>query len=214
MKPQILRDLRFLFSLVVACGPAGVPGAVGRGCGAGLRRGRWPASLMVLLVAPRVFRALEGPAAREARASLRSAPRLEARPCPPVPPAPSTPVGPGRGRVPQLCASKPGQAPPPPINFARNSPAAFSSIEFASLELQRFGVSRKMTTINYVRNLGGGGVVAARGYRSLASLLPVGIMGVSRVEFLGWSGACCYKCRQSKVFFVWISDPLLRTSSI
>ncbi len=46
-------------------------------------------------VAPLVFRAPEGPAAREARASLRSAPRLEARPCPPVPPAPSTPVGPG-----------------------------------------------------------------------------------------------------------------------
>ena len=31
-----------------------------------------------------------------------------------------------------------------------------------------FGVSRKMTTINYVRNLGGGGVVAARGHRRLA----------------------------------------------
>ena len=31
-----------------------------------------------------------------------------------------------------------GQAPPPPINFARNSPAACSSIEFVSLELQRF----------------------------------------------------------------------------
>ena len=46
-----------------------------------------------MLVAPRVFRAPEAPAAREARASLRSAPRLEARPCPPVPPAPSTPVG-------------------------------------------------------------------------------------------------------------------------
>ena len=53
------------------------------------------AFLYALLVAPRVFRAPEGPAAREARASLRSAPRLEARPCPPVPPAPSTPVGPG-----------------------------------------------------------------------------------------------------------------------
>ena len=39
--------------------------------------------------------------------------------------------------------SKPGQAPPPPINFARNSPAACSSIEFVSLELQRFwGVSK------------------------------------------------------------------------
>ena len=77
-----------------------------------------------------------------------------------------------------------------------------------------FGVSRKMSTINYVRNLGGGGVVAARGYRSLASPLPVGITGVSRVEFLGWSGVCCYKRRQSKVFFVWISVPLLQTSSI
>ena len=48
-----------------------------------------------LLVAPRVLGAPQGPAAREARASLRSAPRLEARPCPPDPPAPSTPVGPG-----------------------------------------------------------------------------------------------------------------------
>ena len=87
--------------------------------------GRRPARVMVLLVAPRVFRAPEGPAAREARASLRSAPRLEARPCPPVPPAPSTPVGPGRGCVPQLCASKPGQAPCleafPILSFACNS---------------------------------------------------------------------------------------------
>ena len=31
-----------------------------------------------------------------------------------------------------------------------------------------FGVSRKMTALNYVRNLGGGGVVAARGHRILA----------------------------------------------
>ena len=38
--------------------------------------------------------------------------------------------------------------------------------------------------------------------------------GGSRVEFLGCSGACCYKRRQSKVFFVWISAPLLQTSSI
>ena len=34
---------------------------------AGLLRGRRPAQLMVLLVDPRVFRAPEGPAAREAR---------------------------------------------------------------------------------------------------------------------------------------------------
>ena len=40
-------------------------------------------------------------------------------------------------------ASKPVQAPPPPINFARNSPATCSNIEFISSELQRFwGVSK------------------------------------------------------------------------
>ena len=31
---------------------------------------------------------------------------------------------------------------------------------------------------------------------------------------LGRSAACCYKRRQSEVFFVWIFDPLLQTSSI
>ena len=43
-----------------------------------------------------------------------------------------------------LCVgSLSGQAPPLPINFARNSPAACSIIEFASLELQCFwGVSK------------------------------------------------------------------------
>ena len=58
---------------------------------------------VLLLVAPRVFRTPEGPAAREARASLRSAPRLEARPCPPVPPAPSTPAVP----VVLVCPARP-----------------------------------------------------------------------------------------------------------
>ena len=52
--------------------------------------------LSLLLAAPLVFQAPSGPAAREARASLRSAPRLEARPCPPGPPAPSTPAALGR----------------------------------------------------------------------------------------------------------------------
>ena len=116
---------------------------------------------LVLLVAPRVFWAPEGSAAvcaggrrpaREPsalRASLGASSRSPARPRrrPPaprqIPPVPFTPVGPGRGRVPQLCASKPGQASPPPINFARNSPATCSNIEFISSELQRFwGVSK------------------------------------------------------------------------
>ena len=52
--------------------------------------------LSLLLAAPLVFQVPSGPAAREARASLRSAPRLEARPCPPGPPAPYTPAAPGR----------------------------------------------------------------------------------------------------------------------
>ena len=71
-----------------------------------------------------------------------SAPRHEARLCPPVPPAPSTPVGPGvlmcgsvRCREAQLWLSF--------NNLARNSSMAHSNFEFASLELQRFwGVSK------------------------------------------------------------------------
>ncbi|VTX50446.1 Uncharacterised protein [uncultured Actinomyces sp.] len=53
-----------------ACGPTGVPGATRAvlwGRAAWCARGRRPARLLVLLVAPRVFRAPEGPAAREAR---------------------------------------------------------------------------------------------------------------------------------------------------
>ena len=99
------------------------------------------------LVAPRVFRAPEGPAAREARASLRSAPRLEARPCPPVPPAPSTPVGPGcavGGGPPasrprcepsaRRVASNPGQAPPPPTGTAADPSGALHTGVAVSLE--------------------------------------------------------------------------------
>ena len=37
---------------------------------------------------------------------------------------------------------------------------------------------------------------------------------VRRAEIWGCSDACCYKRRQSEVFFVWISGPLLQTSSI
>ena len=71
-----------------------------------------------------------------------------------------------------------------------------------------------MTAMNDVRRLPGGGVVAARGYRSQASLLLMGITGVLCAEFLGWSAACCYKRRQLEVFFVWISALMLQTSSI
>ena len=65
-----------------------------------------------------------------------------------------------------------------------------------------------MTAINYVRNLAGGGVVAAHGHRSQA-LPPAGTAAWPFGPF----GVCCYKRRQSEVFFVWISNRLLQTSS-
>ena len=89
---------------------------------------------------PRVFRAPEGPAAREARASLRSVPRLEARPGPPDPPAPSTPVGPVVLMRIHIIAE-------PTPNFACNSPETISNLEFRSLELQRFQTSLKLLPI-------------------------------------------------------------------
>ena len=127
-----------------------------------------------------------GPPARRPRRELRSArrlvvrpgpatahghrsqaPRLEARPCPPVPPVPSTPAA--LCRCVWLSASSRSPA------GHRASKRALSSISHViplrlvqTLNLHHwncnvFGVCRKMTTINYVRNLGGGGVVAARG---------------------------------------------------
>ena len=78
MKPQILRDLRFLFSLVVACGPAGVPGA------AWGRAAPWAAAR------PLAVRA----ASLRLGASPRSPARPRHRPLAPrqIPPAPFTPA--------------------------------------------------------------------------------------------------------------------------
>ena len=58
------------------------------------------------------------------------------------------------------------------------------------------------------------GHAIAHGHRSEAPPQLVGITGASRAAISGRSLACCYKRRQSTVFFVWISDPLLQTSSI
>ena len=134
MKPQILRDLRFLFSLVVACGPAGVPGAGGPGrcvC-------RWAAAR---------------PRDRHTRACGS-----------------------------EWSISRPALALPPPTGTAarpRHRPSISHVIPLRlvqTLNLRRwncnvFGVSRKMTAINYVRNMGGGDVLAARGHRSQAPCL-------------------------------------------
>ena len=69
------------------------------------------------------------------------------RPGPPVPPAPSTPAAFALRGVAWRVVSKPGQAPPPPSNFARNSPATLSNIEFRSLGLQRFRTLLKLCPI-------------------------------------------------------------------
>ena len=145
--------------------PSGSAVFVFPGCGlwshgcSGRRRARPPARLGVLTslgAAPRSPPVPSGPSGALHTsgtwcadvwlgASSRSPARPRRRPPAPrqIPPVPFTPVGPGRGRVPQLCASKPGQASPPPINFARNSPATCSNIEFMSSELQHFwGVSK------------------------------------------------------------------------
>ena len=78
--------------------------------------------------------------------------------------------------------SRPALALPPPTGTAarpRHRPSISHVIPLRlvqTLNLRRwncnvFGVSRKMTTINYVRNLGGGSVVAARGHHSQAPCL-------------------------------------------
>ena len=88
-----------------------------------------------------------GPPASRPRRELRSVHRLEVRPGPAA-------AHRHRGRslrrpshqwglvadVARCVVSKPGRALPSPINFARNSPATCSNIEFATLELQCFGV--------------------------------------------------------------------------
>ena len=79
-------------------------------------------------------------------------------------------------------------------NLARNSPAAPSNIEFASLELQRFPAVSKNYRLKYVRNLSGSGlpspaVVAARPSRCLRALRPgpiaVGSSAPSMPEAVG-----------------------------
>ena len=163
MKPQILRGLRFLFSLVVAavspllfsrvaCGPTGVSGAGGPVCGAGLLCGARPLCVPVG----------GGPPARSPHASFARSGRSRGPPWPcRHPPAP-----------------RPGLAPRSPAR-PRHRPSishVFPLRLVQTLNLRRwncnvFEVSRKMTTINYVRNLGGGSVVAARGRHSQAPCL-------------------------------------------
>ena len=93
-----------------------------------------------------------GPPASRPRHELRSARRLEARPGPAathghLSPAPPPPTGTSARPRRHPRAPQPGPAathghlslaPLSSSNFARNSPVAYSNIEFVSLELQRF----------------------------------------------------------------------------
>ena len=133
-----------------------------------------------------------GPPARRPRRELRSARRLEARPglaaahghrsqAPPRSPSKlsgSSGALHTSGTGSRTCACTSARSPARP----RRRPSMSHVIPLRlvqTLNLHRwncnvFGVSRKMTALNYVRNLGGGGVVAARGYRSLALPMPAG----------------------------------------
>ena len=79
----------------------------------------------------------------------------------------------------------PGQAPPPPINFARNSPVVCSIIEFALLELQRFWGVSKNDHDKLRAKCGGGGVVAARGHRQPGPVGQAACLCETPVAFAG-----------------------------
>ena len=122
---------------------------------------------VLMLVAPLVFRAPEGPAAREAR----------------------------RPHFVRRRASKPARA----LRSLRRPPHQWGRVaDVARCVGLLFGQAPPPSS----------GTAAWSLYSLWASRW-------SRVlSFWGCSGACCYKRRQSKVFFVWISAPLLQTSSI
>ena len=127
-------------------------------------RGRRATWLMVLLVVPLVFRVPSGPAAREIATREPTARSGRSR-SPPVPSGPSGTlhnsgawwlIGGWARRLearPGLAAAQVscpdltcGIAETAP-NFARNSPATISNIEFRSLELQRFLTLLKLCSI-------------------------------------------------------------------
>ena len=137
----------------------------------------------LLLVAPRVFRAPEGPAAREAR----------------------------RPHVVRRRASKPARA----LRSLRRPSHQWGRVADvllgARLEARpgpAAAQGRRSQAVRSLRRpprLWGWGAVC-----TLTSALPMGAAAWSSGPF----DVCCYKRRQSEVFFVWIFDPLLQTSSI
>ena len=104
---------------------------------------------MLLLVAPLVFRAPSGPAAREIATREPTARSGRSR-SPPVPSGPSGALtrAPRPGLLTPLSQQTVRKTQPPPVatvvvswfpnNVACNSPTTFSNFEFTSLEFQRF----------------------------------------------------------------------------
>ena len=148
------------------------------------------------------------PAARSDRSRGPPWPRRRPRapqPGPPIPPAPSTPVGPGvlACGLARRLEARPGPAaahghrslaPVPPAPSTPVGPGVLTC-----------GLARRLEARP--------GPATAHGRRSLVLRTPQ--CGLAcRAGILGRSDVCCYKRRQSEVFFVWISDPLLQTSSI
>ena len=126
----------------------------------------------LLLVAARVLRAPEGPAAREAR----------------------------RPHVVRRRASKPARA----LRSLRRPPHQWGRV--ADVLLGALLEARP-----------GPAGLAAASNRSGACVLPGQAPPPPAGTAASPSGpfdVCCYKRRQSEVFFVWIFDPLLQTSSI
>ena len=139
------------------------------------------------------LRRAQPPARLGVLTSFGAAPRS-----PPVPSGPSGALHTSGAWCADVClcvVSKPGQAPPPPTGTA-----AWPCGPSGALH----------TSGTWCADV----CLCVASKPGQVPLLPGGVMGVSRVEFLGCSGASCYKRRQSKVFFVWLSAPLLQTSSI
>ena len=154
--------------------------------------------LLLMLVAPRVFRAPEGPAAREARRphfvrrrASNSARALRSLRRPPH-----------QWGLVAVWSLTPGPA------AHRHRSQALRSLRRPS---HQWGLVAN-------RRLGASARSPARPCHRPPARRPgppdpqCGL--ACRAGILGLSAVCCYKRRQSEVFFVWISDPLLQTSSI
>ena len=171
------------------CDAAGVPGAARAVLRARPLRVLVGGGLSACCLLPRQIsgRRAAYPPARRPRRELRSARRLEARPGPAGLAAASNRSG-------CLCVAWPGAA------------AAHGHRSQALRSLQRPTHQWGWVADDWL------------GAAPRSPLVPSGPSGALHTSGAGcadvWLGACCYKRRQSKVFFVWISAPLLQTSSI